>query len=402
MPRALLPTLLMLGTALAVPQWAEATPFFARRYEYSCNNCHQGHYPRLNSFGRMFRENGYQLPKGAEDAIRARRNIEPGTVEEALSIFKEVPLGFRGQVFGVIPVDGEAQERPAYENKIFTYLFGGGSLGEDYSAYFSWTPFPSAMLHKAAVGFHNVASETLGEGTLHFRAGSLLLLDFQRPSHRGLFASPDAAEAVTVGLNGFSLDINQLGVQVYGRPGWGPFFYEISVVAGDPGDGTERDDWKDLWARVTYRLFQNTDHELTPGLFGYRGRSDIVSELGGVTLAQRDDFWILGAELEGDIGPFNLSGMGYYRHHTDAMPDGTSVTLYGVRGEAVWLLGRRYVASVKYAQVLSSDDPSLDQATIGPHLTYLPAPNIQFTAAYRHNLSDYKMGSVLLVLEGVF
>ena len=77
------------GEGLSPPE-AKAIPAFARRYEFSCNNCHHNHYPRLNSFGRRFRENGLQLPDGAEDPFRARRNVEPGTLAEALSIFKEI------------------------------------------------------------------------------------------------------------------------------------------------------------------------------------------------------------------------------------------------------------------------------------------------------------------------
>ena len=37
---------------LAAPTDAEAIPPFARRYNTACTTCHQGHYPRLNAFGR--------------------------------------------------------------------------------------------------------------------------------------------------------------------------------------------------------------------------------------------------------------------------------------------------------------------------------------------------------------
>ena len=48
---------LFLAMFLVVPiQDAEAIPPFARKYEMPCGSCHQGHFPRLNEFGRRFRE----------------------------------------------------------------------------------------------------------------------------------------------------------------------------------------------------------------------------------------------------------------------------------------------------------------------------------------------------------
>lgn len=389
--------------ALAFPLWprpTQAIPAFARRYETNCTSCHLGHFPQLNALGRSFRERGYQMPDGSEDAIRARRNVEPGFLEQALTVFKEVPLSVRGQVFGLVPFDHHAT--PAYENRVFSYLAGGGSLGADFSAFFSWTPFPTSTLHKMHLGVHDILPGALGHGWLNFRAGSLVLLDFQRPTHR--FAAPGAevADRLAVGLNRFSLDSSQLGLQLYGRPNWGALFYELAVVAGDPGEGTERDDWKDVFARLAYTFARNTDHELTPGLFAYRGRSDMVNDFGGVKLAQRDDFWFAGAELEADVGPVNLSAMAYYRRHRDPRPQGGAVALAAGRAEALWLIAERWTVSVRYAQVVSGSAPELEAMELAPHATYALAPNVLATLAVRGDLRDFDRGSAVLVLDGVF
>jgi hypothetical protein len=47
---------------------AAAIPYFARRYEVTCQQCHVAP-PRLNAFGEAFRERGYRMPPG----FQARR-----------------------------------------------------------------------------------------------------------------------------------------------------------------------------------------------------------------------------------------------------------------------------------------------------------------------------------------
>jgi hypothetical protein len=40
---------------------AEAIPAFARKYDFTCNVCHVPSFPKLNDFGNLFRDHGYQL-----------------------------------------------------------------------------------------------------------------------------------------------------------------------------------------------------------------------------------------------------------------------------------------------------------------------------------------------------
>ncbi|HHO52021.1 MAG TPA: hypothetical protein ENK18_14350, partial [Deltaproteobacteria bacterium] len=135
------PLSVCLAISLGLASPAHAIPPFARRYEVTCSACHQGHYPRLNAYGRQFRDNGYQLPDGAEQPARSRRSVEPGLPDEGLSIFKEIPLSLRGQVFTTAEVQPSAPEEPLLSNSLFSYITGGGSVAEDVSYFFTWTPF---------------------------------------------------------------------------------------------------------------------------------------------------------------------------------------------------------------------------------------------------------------------
>ena len=390
-----------LAVVLLAPTNAHATPFFARRYETTCTTCHQGTYPRLNRLGRRFKENGYQFPPGVEAAIRARRNVEPGDGSETLALFKEVPLAVRLQTFGVISPAPDARGAAPWDTALFSYLMGGGAIAPNVSVYFTMTPFPSTMLHKAALGVHNIGASSLGEGSLNVMAGALILEDFARPSHRNIPLGPDPVESASVGENRFSLDSLQLGARAYGRPNYGPFFYEVAVVSGDPGDGFERDRWKDVYLRTTYTLFANTDHEWTPGVFAYVGRSDIQSQRGGVTLLHRDDFYLVGGELEGQVGPVFLYLQGYYRFDGDPHAEGGTASLIGLRGEATYTPATHWVTSLRYSQVLASDATG-SAAWVIPHVAYLPAANVQLALSYRYDILDWQQGSALLTLEGVF
>src|SRR3989454_7769979 len=42
-------------------QDAQAIPAFARKYDFACNVCHVPGFPKLNDFGIVFRDQGYQL-----------------------------------------------------------------------------------------------------------------------------------------------------------------------------------------------------------------------------------------------------------------------------------------------------------------------------------------------------
>lgn len=68
--------LLLMSVAMIVPTPADAIPAFSRKYATSCATCHQA-FPKLNAFGRAFRNNGYRMPGGDEDYLKDE-NIKLG------------------------------------------------------------------------------------------------------------------------------------------------------------------------------------------------------------------------------------------------------------------------------------------------------------------------------------
>lgn len=375
-------------TALS-PTDAEAIPAFAKKTKMPCQGCHQFHYPRLTRFGRMYREQGYQMP---------------GVKTKKLGLLDEgVPISMRSQVFGVVAQDTEASGRKRYKNTISSFILGGGSVATDVSAFFSWTPFPNAGVHQARIGLHNIASETLGEGALNMRAGAMFLLDFQRPGHRFLASGAETVGAESIGQNRFTLEDSNLGVQIYGRPGQGPLLYELAVVSGDPGpEEGERDDWKDVFGRLTYTFFYNTDHEISVAAFGYKGRSEMQAEVGGAVLVTRDEFWIAGGDIEIEYDRAAFNATAYTRSNSNPYMDGRSTSLMAARAELFYQLSERLIASARLATIRSEEAPELEVLEVAPHLSLVIEPNVVFSMSWRQDLENTKKSTALFLLDTAY
>src|SRR5512140_3349848 len=70
--------LIVLSFFLARPEPAKAIPGFARKYGLPCSACHEA-WPKLNTFGTTFRDNGYQLMNERDSPIWHRPEYIPIT-----------------------------------------------------------------------------------------------------------------------------------------------------------------------------------------------------------------------------------------------------------------------------------------------------------------------------------
>src|ERR1039458_1605216 len=60
---------LILAVALLTIPYSHAIPPFSRQYGTSCATCHID-FPKLNDFGKAFKDAGFKFPKGDEDFIK--------------------------------------------------------------------------------------------------------------------------------------------------------------------------------------------------------------------------------------------------------------------------------------------------------------------------------------------
>src|SRR5258705_1112697 len=61
-------TLYLLSFVISSRQPAHAIPAFARKYGLPCSACHEA-WPKLNSFGQQFKDEGYQLMNDRDSPI---------------------------------------------------------------------------------------------------------------------------------------------------------------------------------------------------------------------------------------------------------------------------------------------------------------------------------------------
>jgi hypothetical protein len=113
MRRSGLPACLVLLLTLALR--AEATPFFARTYDFSCQTCHSG-FPRLNRFGLAFKANNFRIP-GAEKSA-------------PLAWQKTIPLATQ-----IVPTYQRFSPRPNVSQYTDTQLLAGGLLTRSTAFY---------------------------------------------------------------------------------------------------------------------------------------------------------------------------------------------------------------------------------------------------------------------------
>jgi hypothetical protein len=347
---------------------AEAYPAFARRTRQSCRTCHAWSFPILNAWGTRYQQNGYQLPEGAEDPVRASSMIEPGTIGERTAIFATPPLSVRARVLAEW-TEGADEARRVGLSVPYARLVGGGSLFEDVSLVFAADAAPGPALHYLTIGFHDL----LPDGGLSVVAGQLLFTGFQRPGHRSITALGNPIGSVVVGDDPFRLEGDHYGVRLQGRPGWGPVSYELTVANGSPGQtGQTGVGAPGALGRIVY----TTDGH-TFGVFGYGARARLRLDHGGIEREWDDRIALAGADAELTVGRFLGYVAGVYGVHDDPHGGGESVRYFGGRAELLWAATDALSAIARFDAVESGDDGSVGRRLATLNVGHLLLSNLR-------------------------
>ena len=124
-----------------IVQETQAIPAFARKYKTSCTTCHYA-YPKLNAFGKAFKNNGFRYPDDQDAEMtkdeplsmgsEAYKKVFPNAIWPS-DISGSVPLSFR--VIGRAYYDNSVQsEKSAYfEMPHELELLYGGTFGDKIS-----------------------------------------------------------------------------------------------------------------------------------------------------------------------------------------------------------------------------------------------------------------------------
>src|SRR6202047_496342 len=96
----------LVGVVLAAGPYSQAIPAFSRQYGTSCSTCHVD-FPKLNDFGKAFKDAGFKFPKDDETFIKippvmlgspAQKELWPHTIWPG-TIPGLPPIGLRFNTF---------------------------------------------------------------------------------------------------------------------------------------------------------------------------------------------------------------------------------------------------------------------------------------------------------------
>lgn len=297
-----------------VPQRANAIPAFARKYQTSCTTCHSD-FPKLNDFGKAFKDAGFQFPKDDETFIKvppvllgadAQKQLWPNTVWPG-QIDGLPPIGLRMNTF--LQFTGRSARnfnavadpttvppfipRADFQSGLFS-IFTAGNFGSDI-AY--WVD------DDISVGGEN-GNGGLGDGYLKFVNLSRFLklpkdslslrvgqfeLDLPFSQARSYNLSPyDVYTQSNIGaMNGafsqqnvnnqFGMADAGQGAEISGGHTYGGYHYSLAFInqntsGSDPNNSpfiptangvgfTSDSNFKDLYGRFSYRFNLERDKE---------------------------------------------------------------------------------------------------------------------------------------------
>jgi len=451
--------LITVVVAVTAPN-AWAVPPFARKYQTSCATCHAA-YPKLNYFGKAFKNNGYRYPDGTDAEVTKEKPVSLG----AEGYKKMWPKAlWPADIAGTIPVGIRAIMRAsAFEsdasNNTFEFphefeLFVAGTIGETFS-YFGEVEIenedneneiamPFALQYDPRPGLHI----RIGEVTPHPFSDGLRLTSSHynpydvrtAPSSLSLKATnpnnpsgPQLSMTGTTGEDRWRLRDGQAGIEVWGArngPGGNGGLTWTAGIANGQGLIDSNGD-KDVFARVGYKFGGYgelgggeapnqtefwRDDSIKVGLFVYKGTSTNTysgsvialdpSKPAGVTTVSasteiENDFDLVGVDFDWWFRDLNLYGL--YVRQSDDNPRGTGETIdtdaWSIEGD--YTVYPWLIGVLRYGQTKQDFSVRADPAKqefLVPAVVFMARANIKFTAEAQLRLDDAGKNNDVFVL----
>ncbi len=311
---------IVISATLLAPPKGEAIPAFARQYQTSCTTCHSD-FPKLNDFGKAFKDAGFKFPKDDETFIK----VPPVMLgaEQQKQLFPKVvwpgsipglpPIGLRMNTFFQVlgkkrgafdnlttapgDVPGTFTPRTDFESGLFS-IFTAGNFGSDIAFWVDDDLSVAGANANGGLGDGYLKFVNIGRH-MHLPADALSLrvgqfeLDLPFSQARSYNITPwDIYTQANVGAmhtlfpqqfvnNGFAFAGAGQGVEISGGHQYGGYHYSFAVInqntggAPDPGNfvpsatggnngglGFFSDsNFKDMYARLSYRFNLERDKD---------------------------------------------------------------------------------------------------------------------------------------------
>jgi len=395
---------------------AKSIPAFSRKYGTSCITCHSS-YPKLNSFGEVFRMNGYRFPDNDKDQIKeeqlalgspAYKRVFPKAVYPN-SIPPTAPLSIRGRgAFEVVTLQNATTgefNRPALQ------LYAAGVVGDRTSIFVGAHLFENGeagSIDNFALKINDLFSKFLPEKLIAVKVGQFIpeIVPFAS-NHRSITQSayafntydPSLGSAFVAGhTHGgevFGIENFQLGVEFSGIIK-NRTRYVLGIVNGS-GTSVDINSDKDFYGRLAYKIggmafygslkdstSNASETSLTIGTFGYKGIG--TSTVTGMNY----NFYRAGCDVNFNFSKLNF--VGGYIYGSNGINDSQKYDLYF--GEINYSVYPWLIALLRYEQANPRTKKSVIQ--IVPHISALLVENVRVKVETRLNPNDLKFSNFYL------
>ena len=388
--------LLLAGLSLIAGE-TQAIPSFARKYKTSCTTCHYA-FPKLNGFGKAFKNNGYRYPAGQDEEMTKEEPVSLGA-----DAYKKVwPNAiWPADIPGTTPLAIHAVGRFHYDNavnnsksgyfeipSVFDFFYGGtigdkisffgevelsGTADLEYQFGVNYDFSPAFHLKLGSVGLDDATPDHLTLTAEDYNVGSL-------QNQSGTWQLTDGAGGGV-----------QLWGAVNGPGGKGGLTYSAGVGNGQSDQNNfDVNKKKDYYGRVTYKIggLGETggtegqasaesafylDNSLRFGGFFYSGNS--------TTGGDNDKFSIIGGDIDWWFQRLNMTAVALQMKSNYLGTDRTSFA-YFVEGNYViypWLIGR---ARYEYTDPDTKASASQVENNILPGIVVMVRANVKFSLEY--------------------
>jgi len=251
-------TVLILVTFFTVLMFvnnATAIPAFARKYKTSCITCHYA-FPKLNAFGKAFRNNGYRYANGQDPEMTKDEPLSLGA-ESYKRVFPNAI--WPSDIAGTTPLGVQAIGRIHFDKDLTSFqipnevgLYFGGTMGDKIS-YWAELEWENAEEFGKAIFINYDFS-----AGFHFKLGDIALN--ASPQHLNL-TSEDYNVAVLTTQSG-EMTLGEgvgAGMEIWGAVngpgGKGGLTYALGVGNGQSDEENfDLNNKKDICGRITYKI----------------------------------------------------------------------------------------------------------------------------------------------------
>lgn len=371
-------SMLLTISIIALIQYSDAIPAFARKYDMSCQTCHSPA-PKLKAYGEEFAGNGFRLA----DKEPPRFFRETG--DDQLLLMRELPLALR--VEGYARWQPQTNHRADLQTPYLLKLLSGGQIANNVSYYFYF--FFSergsvAGLEDAFVMFNDI----FGIGADVF-VGQFQVSDPLFKRELRLTLEDYQVYKTAPGNSIIDLTYDRGMMVTYTLPTHTDLTVELLNGSGIGATDALRNFDSDVFKNIFVRASQDVTEGLRIGGFGYFGNEEQLSRTNAV--------WMAGPDLTVSFDPVELNIQ--YMERRDDNPGflavKKTVETRGTMAEAIYSpegdKSTWYGALVyNWAEITAQ---GYKYNTLTGHYSYMFARNLRLIGEYTYDL--HKKGNKL-------